>query len=172
MPAAELGEGFVGALHDALAADVDPGACGHLAEHHQAFAIEHAEMIPIRPMRHQIGIGDENAGGVRMRLKNAHWLARLNQQGFVAVEPFQRRDDAIEAFPIPRRASDPAIDDQFARLFGNVGIEIVHQHAHGRFRQPGLCRELGAPRGADDACVVDTGHLLTSMGNAGPSLRF
>jgi hypothetical protein len=37
---AGLDEGLVGALHDALAADVDPGAGGHLAEHHQALAIE------------------------------------------------------------------------------------------------------------------------------------
>ncbi|MNE48768.1 hypothetical protein D3C80_1432530 [compost metagenome] len=32
-------EGFVGALHDALAADVDPAASGHLAVHGQAFGV-------------------------------------------------------------------------------------------------------------------------------------
>ena len=36
MLAAHFGEGFEGALHDALGADVDPRAGGHLAVHHQA----------------------------------------------------------------------------------------------------------------------------------------
>ena len=38
MLAAHLGEGLVGALHDALAADVDPAAGGHLAVHHEPLA--------------------------------------------------------------------------------------------------------------------------------------
>ena len=36
MLAAHFGEGLVGALDDALGADVDPRAGGHLAVHHQA----------------------------------------------------------------------------------------------------------------------------------------
>jgi hypothetical protein len=36
VPPADLDEGLVGALHDALAADIDPGAGGHLAVHHEA----------------------------------------------------------------------------------------------------------------------------------------
>ena len=47
--AAELDECLVGALHDALAADVDPGAGRHLAVHHQALAIELAEVLPVSP---------------------------------------------------------------------------------------------------------------------------
>ena len=35
---AERGEGLVGALHDSLAADVDPRAGGHLAVHGEAHA--------------------------------------------------------------------------------------------------------------------------------------
>ena len=43
---ASFGEGFVGALHDSLAADVDPGAGGHLAVHHQALSFELVEIPP------------------------------------------------------------------------------------------------------------------------------
>ena len=46
---AHLDEGLVGALHDALAADVDPRAGRHLAVHHQALAIELVEVVPASP---------------------------------------------------------------------------------------------------------------------------
>ncbi len=49
MLAAHLDEGFVGALNDPLAADIDPAAGGHLAVHHQALAIELVEMRPRSP---------------------------------------------------------------------------------------------------------------------------
>src|SRR3546814_10236900 len=40
MLAAKLDERFISALYDALRADVDPGACRHLAVHHQALRSE------------------------------------------------------------------------------------------------------------------------------------
>ncbi len=43
MPAADFDEGLVGALNDALRADIDPRAGRHLAVHHQALAIELVE---------------------------------------------------------------------------------------------------------------------------------
>ena len=49
MLASGLGEGLVGALNDALAADIVPRPRGHLAVHHQAASVELVEMIPIRP---------------------------------------------------------------------------------------------------------------------------
>src|SRR3546814_1444790 len=44
--ATHLHEGLVGALDDALAADVDPAAGGHLAVHPQALAIAYVEVLP------------------------------------------------------------------------------------------------------------------------------
>src|SRR3546814_8679867 len=41
-----FGEGLVGALNDALAADVNPRPRGHLTVHHQPGAIELLEMLP------------------------------------------------------------------------------------------------------------------------------
>ncbi len=112
MLAAELGEGLVSALHDALAADVDPRSGRHLAVHHQALLIEFVEMVPGRPVRHQIGIGDQHARRVFMRLENTNRLARLHQKRLVRLQPLQRGDDAVERFPIARGAADAAIDDQ------------------------------------------------------------
>ena len=59
--AAGFHEGLVSALHDALAADVDPRAGRHLAVHHQALAIQFVEVLPGGPLRHKIRVGDEHA---------------------------------------------------------------------------------------------------------------
>ncbi len=138
-------------------ADVDPRTGRHLAVHHQALLIELVEVIPGGPMRHQVGVGDQHARRVGMRLEDADRLAGLDEQGLVGFELAQRADDAVKAFPVARGAADAAIDDQFARLFGDHRVEIVHQHAQRRLGQPGLGAELGAVRRADHAGIVDAG---------------
>ncbi len=85
MLAAGLGERLVRALHDALAADVDPRAGRHLAEHHEALAVELVEVLPRRPLRHEVGVGDQHARRVGMRLEHADRLARLDQQRLVVA---------------------------------------------------------------------------------------
>ena len=84
-------------------------------------------------------------------------LARLDEQRLIVLETAQRRDDPVEGLPVARRPPDPAINDEFARPLGDVGIEIVHQHAQRRLRQPALGGEFGAARRADDPHVVETG---------------
>ena len=138
MLAADFREGFVGALHDALRADIDPRAGGHLAVHHEALAIELVELLPGAPMRHEVGIGDQHARRILMRAENADRLAGLDEQRLVLPERAQRRDDLVEGFPIARRAADAAIDDEFLRPLGDARIEIVHQHAQRRFGEPGF----------------------------------
>ena len=158
MLARHLDEGFVGALNDALAADVDPRAGRHLAVHHEALAIELVEMLPGRPARHEVGVGDQHPRRIGVGAEHAHRLARLHQQRLVGFELAQRGHDAVEALPIARGAADAAIDHELARLLGHVGIDVVHQHAQGRFGQPALGRELGAVWRADGAGIVDTVH--------------
>ena len=149
VPAADLDEGLVGALNDALAADIDPRAGGHLAVHHQAEPIELVEMVPGRPVRHEVGIGDQHARRVGMGAEDADRLAGLDEQRLVGLEPAQRRDDAVEAFPVARGAADAAIDDELARPLRHLRIEVVHQHPERRFGEPALGGDLGAARGAD-----------------------
>ena len=83
--AAGLDEGLVGALHDALGADVDPRAGGHLAVHHQALAVELVEVLPRRPLRHEVRVGDQHARRIGVRAEHADRLARLDQQRLVVV---------------------------------------------------------------------------------------
>ena len=124
-----LDERLVRALHDALAADVDPRAGSHLAEHHQAATVELVEVLPRRPLRHEIRIREQHARRIFVRAEHADRLAGLNQQRFVGVERAQRLDDAIEAFPVARGAADAAVHDQLVGILRDLGVEIVHQHA-------------------------------------------
>ena len=154
MLAAGFGEGLIGALHDALGADIDPGPGGHLAVHGQTLLIQLVEMVPGRPMRHQIGIGDQHAGRVLVGAEHAHRLARLHKQGFIVVQRLQRGDDAVEILPRPGGAADAAVDHQLMRVFGDIRVQVVHQHPHGRFSQPAFRGDLGAGGGEDIAQVV------------------
>ena len=83
--AAGLDEGLVGALHDALRADIDPRAGRHLAVHHQALLIELVEMVPGRPVRHEVGVGDQHARRIGVGAEHADRLAGLHQQRLVVA---------------------------------------------------------------------------------------
>ena len=171
MLAAHFGEGLERALDDALRADVDPAAGGHLAVHHQALAIELVEHLPIRPFGDQVGVGDEHARRVAVGAEDADRLARLDQQGFLVVEAFEGGDDGVEAGPVARRAADAAIDDQALRILGDLIVEVVHQHADGGFGRPAFGDDLAAAAGADVAAVVAAvGHASSpaKMRRSGP----
>src|SRR3546814_1131634 len=55
-------------------------------------------------------------------------------------------------------SSDVCSSDLLLRVFGDVGIQIVHEHPERGFGQPTLRRQLGATGSADRAAVVDAGH--------------
>ena len=149
--AAGLDEGLVGALHDALAADVDPRAGRHLAVHHQALAVELVEVLPRGPLGHQVGVGQQHARRVGVGAEHAHRLARLDQQRLVGLQRAQRRQDRVEAVPVARRLADAAVDDQRVRVLGHLGVEVVLDHAVRRLDQPVAARDLGAARRAHRA---------------------
>ena len=154
MLATHFGERLESALHDALGADVDPGSGRHLAVHHQALAIELAEMVPGRPFRNQVRIGDQDPRRILMGAEHADRLSRLYEQGLVAVEPAQRLDDPVVALPVARGAADAAIDDQLLGRLRDGRIEVVHQHPQRRLGRPASSADLGAGRRRDVAAVV------------------
>ena len=164
MLAAHFGEGLEGALNDALGADVDPRPGSHLPVHHQPETIEFVKLFPGRPFGDEVGVGDENARGVGVGLEHPDRFSRLDQQGLVLLQPLERFDDLVVTFPIARGATDPAVDDQALRIFGDLIIEVVHQHPHRRLGGPMLRLDLGAATSADLAAVVSplVGHANIS----------
>jgi hypothetical protein len=106
-------------------------------------------------VRHQVGVGDQHAGRVAVRLEHADRLARLDEQRLVVVELLQYFDDLVEALPVAGGAGNAAVYDQFVGLFRDLGVEVVHQHAQRRLGQPRLGAEPGASRSAYAARRVD-----------------
>ena len=143
------GERLVGALQDALGADVDPRARGHLAVHGQAELLQAAELLPGRPLRDQVGVGDEHPRRPLVGAEHADRLAGLDEQGLVVVEVLQRRDDRRVGVPAPGGAAGAAVHDELVGVFGHLGVEVVHQHAHRALGGPALAAALGAAGGVD-----------------------
>ena len=82
MLASDFDEGLVGALNDALRADIDPRSRRHLAVHHQALAVEFVEMFPCRPMRNEIGVRHQHARRVGVGRKTPtglpDWISKVS----------------------------------------------------------------------------------------------
>ena len=156
--ARDLGEALVGALHDALGADVDPRPGGHLPVHRQPEVLEAAELVPRRPLRHEVGVGDQHPRRPLVRAHHADRLARLHEQRLVALERAQRPHDRVERVPRARRAPGPAVDDELVGVLGDVGVEVVHQHPQDGLLRPALAGELDAARRAD---LARTAHAIS-----------
>ena len=143
------GKRLVGALQDALGADVDPASGGHLAVHHQPGLIELVEGLPVGPVRHQVGVGDQHARRERVGLQHRHRLAGLHQQGLVVFQAVEDLHDLVKALPIAGRLAAPAVDDQVFGVLGHLGVEVVHQHAFGGFLNPAFGGALRSTRSAN-----------------------
>ena len=96
----DLGEGRERALQDALGADVDPRAGGHLAVHDEAEVLELAEVLGGGPLRHEQRVGDQDPRRALVGAHHADRLAALHQQGVVGGHRAQAGHDGVEALPV------------------------------------------------------------------------
>ncbi len=85
------GERLVGALEDALGADVDPRPGRHLPVHGQPGLLEAAELGPVGPVADQVRVGDQHPRRPLVGAQHPDRLARLDQHGLVLAELGQRR---------------------------------------------------------------------------------
>ena len=109
-------------------------------------------------MRYEIRVGDQHARRVGVGAEDADRLARLHEQRLIRLETAERRNDPVESLPVARGAPDAAIDDELAGPFGDIRVEVVHQHPQGRLGEPAFRAPLGAAWGAYDAHVVEAGR--------------
>src|SRR5213075_48370 len=94
-----LGERLERSLHDALRADVDPRARGHLAVHHEAALLELSEVLPRGPLADEVAVRQQHARRLVVRAKHADGPARLHEQRLIILEPTELADDHVEVFP-------------------------------------------------------------------------
>ena len=145
------GERLVGALEDALGADVDPRPGRHLPVHGQPGLLEAAELGPVGPVADQVRVGDQHPRRPLVGAQHADRLARLDQHGLVLAELGQRPHHRVERLPGPGRPAGPAVDDEVVGALGDLRVEVVHQHAERGLGLPRPCGQRGAARSADGA---------------------
>lgn len=143
------GEGLVGALEDALGADVDPGAGGHLPVHGQAEGLQTAELLPVRPVADQVGVGDEHAGRPFVGLHHADGAAGLDEHRLVLLEPLEGADHGVEGAPVAGGLAGAAVDDELVGVFGDLRVEVVLEHPQGGLLLPSEGAQLCAARRSD-----------------------
>ena len=148
-----LGERLVRPLQDALGPDVDPRARRHLPVHREPGVLELAERVPRRPLRHEHRVRDQHARRHLVRPEDADRLAGLHEHRLVVAERSERPHDRVERLPRPGGLPRPAVDDEILGAFGDVRVEIVHQHPHRGLLRPRAARELGAAGCSDLACA-------------------
>src|ERR1700722_3276744 len=95
-------------------------------------------------MPDEIGIAEQYAGCVLVGAKDGYWFSGLHEERFVRGKFLERANDGMETFPVSRRFSGAAIDDQVVRFFSDLWIEIVHQHAKSGFLLPAFAGDLGS----------------------------
>jgi hypothetical protein len=123
-------------------------------------------------MRHEVRVGDQHARRIGVGADDGDRLARLHDQRLVRFEVLQRGDDAVEILPGPGGAADAAIDHQLMRVFGHVGVQVVHQHPHRGLGLPALGGDFGAGRRVDVAGVVAGVRHGSGSFFGGPRGRF
>ena len=120
--ASDFGETLVGALQDALRADVNPRAGGHLAVHSETEIFETPEFIPCGPVADEIRVRQQYAWRPFVCAKNADGFARLHQHCFVGFHGLHRAHHRIECWPTARCATGAAVDDKIVGAFCNFRI--------------------------------------------------
>ena len=115
--ARQLGERLVRALEDALGADVDPRAGGHLAVHRQALPLELAERRPRSPTCRR-GSSSRSARAAPTRGSGTRRPACRDWTSSVSSSPRRRssRTIASKASQLARRAAGAAVDDEVVRV--------------------------------------------------------
>ena len=159
-------EGLVGALQDALGADVDPRSGCHLPVHGEPELLEAAELVPVVPLADQVAVGDQDPGSPFVGAQDADRPAGLDEQRLVVGQLLQGPRDGLEAGPVARRFAAAAVDDQIVGALGDVGVEVVVQHPPGGFLGPGSAVQLASDGRPDRSVRFGHGHG-TSLGLPG-----
>src|SRR6266571_9046095 len=134
-------ERLVGPLDDPLGPDVRPPAGRHLSVHREAQLLELVERLPVRPLRHQVGVRDEDPWSIAVRLEDRHRLPALHDEGLVVAEGPERLDDAVERVPVPRGLTGASVDDEIVRLLRV--LKVVLEHPENGLLPPTLAAERG-----------------------------
>src|SRR5271168_553147 len=139
MAPSDLGECLVGALHDALRADVDPRPHSHLAVHHQALAV--ADL--------GIALGDLEHKADQLRSDGATAL-------FLAIDG---KPGGVIAIADPIKATTPSALDGLRK----DGIRIVMLTGDNKITAEAVARKLGISDVEADVLPEDKSRIVKKL---------
>ncbi len=161
------GERLVGALEDSLGADVDPRTGRHLPVHGESELFEPPELLPVRPVAHQVGVGDQHARRPLVGLHDADGAAGLHEHGLVLLQRPQRAHHGVERPPVAGGLPGAAVDDQLVGVLGDLGVEVVLEHPQGGLLLPAQGAQLRAARRSHAAGRRSVGPRPGAVGGGG-----
>src|SRR2546427_8966325 len=95
-----------------------------------------------------------------MSFENPDGLSGLDEERFIVLQLLQTVDNCFVTFPVAGGLARPAVDDQLLGFFGDLRVEVVHQHPKGRFLDPSLALQSSPPRGSDRLHLYRFHHNL------------
>ena len=110
---------------------------------------ETAELVPVRPVGHEVGVGDQHPWRPFVGAHHADRLARLDEHRLVVLERGERAQHRPVRVPRTGGATGAAVDDEPVGVLGHLGIEVVLQHPIGRLLRPASTGQVGPARRAD-----------------------
>ena len=129
-------KGFVGALEYSLRANVDPGSRGHLAVHCEPEPLEASKLVPVGPISHEVGVGEQYARRPLVGLHDSHRFPRLHEHSFVIFEGVECANQSVVAMPVARSFARSAVNHEVVGVLGNLGVKVVLKHAQHCFLLP------------------------------------
>ena len=132
-------EDLVGALDDALAADILPGAGGEPAPADQALLLQLVEIFGLRPLADDVAVRHDDDRRLHLGAEEADRLARLHHQRLVFLHRRQRLDDGVMRGPVARRLAERRIDDEAVGILADR--EYVFQEPQQALLPPALAAE-------------------------------
>src|SRR4030095_15547490 len=154
------GKCLVGTLDNTLRTNINPTPGRHLPIHRELHCFQTVKFVACCPVWHEVGVRDQHTGRMRKCPEYTASLARLNQERLVILQIAQSTDNCMKGFPAACRTAGTTVDDQFAGIFRDFLVQIVHQHAHRGFLVPTFARNRCATRGAY-RCV--RAHFFTAL---------
>jgi len=148
-------QGLVGALQDALRADVLPGPGGHPGVRGEALIDQGLERGPDTPGADDVGVGHQHQRREAVRGEQADARARLHHQSLVLLHPRERGHDAIVAVPVARGPGAAGVDDQLLGPLADLQ-GVLPQAQDGLGASP--CSATSRPPHGDGA-LFPNGHV-------------
>ena len=128
------------AVDDALRADVHIGTGRHLAVLGNAERVESLPVVRFGIVGNDHAVGDDHTRGVLVGREKTHRETGVHGQGLLVGHVGQILHGEAVLRPVLEDGAVAAVGDEFVRVLGDAGIQVVLDHGHDGGCLAGFCR--------------------------------